>query len=279
MTQSSLVRQQRIGRHLRVILDDPRRQNALSAQMVGEIDQILDGSRDQGLASLIIEGANGVFCAGADLKSLAELLARTPPPGEADALALALYNRQGGLFFARLNAHPLATIAIVDGAAFGGGMGLACCADIVIATSRARFALSETSLGFPPAQIAPYLVARLGERAARRLALTGARLDGREAAAIGLADFFCASKAERDALLDTLLNDIGRCAPGANAAAKRLILAARAGASDSYIDDAAQSFAQSLRGAEGREGVAAFTEKRAAHWAQRVQWPRDSPQS
>lgn len=277
MTQPSLVRQQTIGRHLRVILDDPPRQNALSAQMVGEIDQILDASRDQGLASLIIEGANGVFCAGADLKSLADSLAHAPPPGQADALAL--YNRQGGLFFARLNAHPLATIAIVDGAAIGGGMGLACCADIVIATSRARFALSETSLGFPPAQIAPYLVARVGERAARRLALTGARLDGREAAAIGLADFFCASEAERDALLDALLNDIGRCAPGANAAAKRLILAARAGVSDSTIDEAAQSFAQRLRSAEGREGVSAFLEKRAPHWAQRVQWPRDSRQS
>jgi len=277
MTQPSLVRQQTIGRHLRLILDDPQRQNALSAQMVGEIDQVLEASRDQGLASLVIEGANGVFCAGADLKSLADSLAQTPPPGQADALAQ--YNRQGGLFFARLNAHPLATIAIVDGAAFGGGVGLACCADIVIATSRARFALSETSLGFPPAQIAPYLVARLGERAARRLALTGARLDGREAAAIGLADFFCASEIELHALLDALLNDIGRCAPGANAAAKRLILAAQAGASDSYVDDAAQSFAQSLRGAEGREGVAAFIEKRAPQWAQRVQWPRDSRQS
>jgi len=277
MTQPSLVRQQSLGRHLRIILDDPQRQNALSAQMVGEIDQILDASRDEGLASLIVEGANGVFCAGADLKSLADLLAQTPAPGEDDPLAL--HNRQGGQFFARLNAHPLATIAIVDGAAFGGGMGLACCADIVIATPRARFALSETGLGFPPAQIAPYLVARLGERAARRLALTGARLDGREAAAIGLADFFCASDAERHALLDNLLNEIGRCAPGANAAAKRLILAARGGAGDSYIDDAARSFAQSLRGAEGREGVAAFIEKRAPSWAQRVQWPRDSPRS
>jgi isohexenylglutaconyl-CoA hydratase len=277
MTQPTLVRQRRIGRHLRVILDDAPRRNALSSEMVDEIDAILTASRDEGLASLIIEGVNGVFCAGADLKSLASGLAQTPSPGEEDALQRS--NRAGAEFFARLNAHPVTTIAIVDGAAFGGGMGLACCADIVVATPRARFALSETGLGFPPAQIAPYLVARLGERAARRLALTGARLDGQQAAAIGLADFFCTDETERDALIENLLNDVGRCAPAANAAAKRLILAARHGASPSYIDDAARSFAQCLRGREGREGVAAFVEKRAPDWAQRVKWPGDSQPS
>ena len=94
------------------------------------------------------------------------------------------------------------TIAVVDGAAVGGGMGLAAAADIVIATARARFSLAETSLGLPPAQIAPHLVARLGERLARRLALTGARLDGREAEALGLADFHCGTDAERDARLE-----------------------------------------------------------------------------
>ena len=117
------------------------------------------------------------------------------------------------------------TIAVVDGAAVGGGMGLAAAADIVVATQRARFALSETSLGIPPAQIAPHLVARLGERLARRLALTGARLDGREAAALGLADFTCDSDAERDARIEALLASIERCAPGANAEAKRLFRA------------------------------------------------------
>ena len=277
MDQAPLVRRQRIGRHLRITLDDARRRNALSVEMVAALDEILVASRDEGLASLVIEGANGVFCAGADLKSLADTLAQTPEPGGADALQR--YNRAGGEFFARLNAHPLVTIAIVDGAALGGGMGLVCCADVVIATSRARFALSETSLGFPPAQIAPYLVARLGERVARRLALTGARLDGREAAAIGLADFFCADEAERDALIERLLNEIACCAPGANAEAKRLVLAASAGASQSYLDDAARSFAQCLRSGEGREGVAAFIEKRAPNWAQRVEWVRDSQRS
>ena len=150
------------------------------------------------------------------------------------------------------------TIAVVDGAAVGGGMGLAAAADIVIATARARFALAETSLGLPPAQIAPYLVARLGERLARRLALTGARLDGREAEAIGLADFYCGTDAERDARLEALLTAIERCAPGANAETKRLFRACRAATPEAYIENAAQELRRRPArpgGARGRRGL------------------------
>jgi isohexenylglutaconyl-CoA hydratase len=257
-----LLRLDRAGQHVTITLDDARRQNALSSEMVGEIDRALEASL--GASSLTIAGANGVFSAGADLKSLSEALTHPPGPGETDPLRD--QNRAGGQFFARLNAHPVTTIALVDGAAVGGGMGLACCADIVIATARARFALAETSLGIPPAQIAPYLVARLGERNTRRLALTGARIDGREAAAIGLADFYCDTDDESVATLSTLRKQIGRCAPGANAATKRLIQVARDGATPAYIEDAARSFASCLRGREGREGVAAFLERRAPNW-------------
>jgi len=258
-----LLRTQKNGPHLTIILDDARRQNALSPEMVAELDKALEDSH--ALSSVVITGANGVFSAGADLKSLSEALAHVPGPGEIDPLQE--QNRAGGRFLARLNAHPVTLIALVDGAAVGGGMGMACCADIVIATSRARFALAETSLGIPPAQIAPYLVARLGERHTRRLALTGARIDGREAAAIGLADYYCETDEARDATLATLIKQIGRCAPGANAVTKRLIEACGDGATPTYIEDAARSFAACLRGAEGREGIAAFVEKRAPNWA------------
>jgi len=137
----------------------------------------------------------------------------------------------------------------------------------VIATPKTRFALTETSLGLPPAQIAPYLVLRLGERVARRLALTGARLDGKEAAAIGLADFFCETESQLRDQLEALLTSIERCAPGANAETKRLFRACRAESPDAYIATAAKSFAAALRGLEGKEGVAAFLEKRAPSWA------------
>ena len=162
---------------------------------------------------------------------------------------------------------PIVTIAVVDGAAVGGGMGLAAAADIVIATARARFSLAETSLGLPPAQIAPHLIARLGERLARRLALTGARLDGREAEALGLADFHCGTDAEKDARLESLLTAIELCAPSANAMTKRLFRISRAATPEAYIEIAARNFAEALRGPEAREGLAAFREKRAPSWA------------
>src|SRR5271157_497942 len=240
----ALLRVQQTGRRITLTLDDPRRQNALSAELVAAIGHALDEA-PPGLAALVVEGAGGAFSAGADLKSLSEALAKPPAPGETDPLwAL---NAAGGRFFARFAALPFVTIAVVDGPAVGGGMGLAAAADVVVATARARFALTETSLGIPPAQIAPHLVARLGERLGRRLALTGARLDGRDAAALGLADFYCDSDAERDARLEALVASVERCAPGANAEAKRLFRACRTQTSDAYIETAAKSFAEALR--------------------------------
>lgn len=263
---ASLLRVHGSGRRLTITLDDPRRQNALSKEMVAEIESALDAA-PPGLAALAIEGANGAFSAGADLKSMSDALVAPPEPGEVDPLQA--LNAAGGRFFARFAALPYLTIAVVDGAAVGGGMGLASAADIVIATARARFALAETSLGIPPAQIAPHLARRLGEQVARRLALTGARLDGREAHALGLADFYCDSDAERDARLEALIGSVERCAPGANAETKRLFRACRTESPEAYIETAAKSFAEALRGPEGREGLAAFMEKRAPSWSRR----------
>ena len=254
------IRTRTIGRSLVLTLADAPRQNALSADMVAEISQALDAA-PQDLAALVVEGEAGVFCAGADLKALSAALLEAP--GATDPIEA--LNAAGGLFFARFAALPFVTIALVDGAAVGGGLGLAAAADIVIATPRARFALTETSLGLPPAQIAPYLVARLGERVARRLALTGARLDGREAAAVGLADVF--GETDGQDQLEALLQSIGRCAPGANAETKRLLRACRTEPPEVYIAMAAKSFAVAVRGPEGKEGLAAFIEKRKPIWA------------
>ena len=260
---AALLRVRETGRRLTLTLDDPHRQNALSAEMVAAIGDTLDRA-PPGLAALIVEGGGGVFSAGADLKSLSEALAKPVPPGAIDPLLA--FSVAGGRFFARFAALPFVTVAVVDGAAVGGGMGLAAAADIVIATGRARFMLAETSLGLPPAQIAPYLVARLGERVARRLALTGARLDGQDAAALGLADLYCEGESERDMKLESLLQAVERCAPGANAETKRLLAACRTLSPEAYVEAAAKRFAEALRGPEGREGLAAFAEKRAPSW-------------
>jgi isohexenylglutaconyl-CoA hydratase len=259
------IRVERQRARLTVTLDHQPTRNALTAPLAAELQAVLnEAAADRTLQTLILRGANGSFCAGADLKTALTRMEQPVSPGEPDPVAAD--NRHAGLLFQSLNSHPQTVIAIVDGPAFGGGFGLACCADIVICTSRARFALSETGLGLPPAQIAPYVVSRLGLRTTRRLALTGLRFDGREAAAIGLADYFCETEVDLEVTLTALLKGIGRCAPGANAVTKDLLLSLSPAGGDAYLDRAAAAFATCLRSAEGREGVAAFNGKRAANW-------------
>jgi isohexenylglutaconyl-CoA hydratase len=197
---------------------------------------------------------------------MASFNAPAPRPGEQDSIARG--NRDYGTFLSRFEALPQTVVVAVEGAAFGGGLGLMCVGDVVLATSDARFALTETTLGIPPAQIAPFVAARVGVARARRLALTGVRFDGREAARIGLVDIVCDDPEALDASLAKLLADINRCAPKASAATKRLLLASVTTPRDRLLDEAAEAFAQALRGEEGREGVTAFLEKRRPRWVE-----------
>ncbi len=176
-------------------------------------------------------------------------------------------------FLARFDRLPQTIVTVIEGAAFGGGLGLAAIGDVALGMADARFAMSETGLGIVPAQIAPFVAARVGVPQARRLALTGERFDGREAWRIGLVHHLCEDSAALESVLLRVLGDIGRCAPGANAATKRLLLASRTTALDALLDQAADAFAAALRGAEGKEGVTAFIEKRPASWVDKPETP------
>lgn len=249
-----------------VTIDDPGTRNAMTADLVDDLEEIMDVvETDRSIRAMIIEGANGLFCAGADLKVVG-----SEDDEGADMRGRAGWkaNRRGGELFRRVAELPAVTISVVDGPAFGGGFGLACCSDIVIGSERARFSLSETGLGLIPAQISPYVVSRLGLRVAKRLALTGVRLDGRGAEQIGLVDFFVPTVDEASPLLDDIFAGITRCAPAANAATKALFIKA-ASATDrrAFADEAADAFFTSLNGEEGQEGVTAFREKRRPKWA------------
>lgn len=152
----------------------------------------------------------------------------------------------------------------------GGGFGLACAADIALARKDAKFALSETTLGLVPAQIAPFVVARIGQAQARRLALSGERIDGVEAERIGLVDFVAEDATALETSLLAILQGIGRCAPGANAATKALFQKCAEGELGPILDRAAQAFARQMR-TEGAEGVAAFRDKRDAAWVEKIE--------
>jgi methylglutaconyl-CoA hydratase len=159
------------------------------------------------------------------------------------------------------------TIARVQGAAYGGGVGLVACCDIAVATQHAKFALSEAKLGLIPAVISPYVIAAIGERAARRYFLTAETFEAAEAWRIGLIHDMGASEGEMDEKIGLIVDAILACGPVAQREAKDLIRAVSGRpVTSELIQDTAERIAKIRSSPEGREGVAAFLEKRRAAW-------------
>lgn len=252
---------------LHVTLNRPETKNALGKPMVRDLTAVCDLlAADTDIRAAVVRGANGTFCSGGDINGFKEMFATpAPQPGEKDGIAT--HNRRFGAIMARFEALPQTIVMVVEGAAYGGGLGLMCGGDVVLATADAKFSISETTLGVPPAQIAPFVAARIGIARTRRLALTAHRFDGLEAERMGLVDIACADTAALEAALGQVLAGVTRCAPGANAVTKRLILASRSMPRDELLDQSADAFASCLRSAEGHEGVTAFLEKRKPKWA------------
>ena len=267
------IRLEAQGPVLRIWLNRPELRNAMSSQMVREILATFAAIReDRNVRVVVLRGAGGTFCAGADIKSLAGA-AEAPPAATADAAGdREQSNRRFGLMMETVNSAPQAVIAAVEGHAMGGGFGLACVADITIATEDARFAMTEVTLGLVPAAISPFVVRRIGLTAARRFGVSGARLTGEEAREVGIAHLTVKSAAALDAAVTDAINQILQCAPEAVAETKRLMLRAAGPAPmPELLDQAAESFARAVRGEEGREGTRAFVEKRKPAWAIRVE--------
>jgi isohexenylglutaconyl-CoA hydratase len=270
------IRLEAQGPVLRIWLNRPELRNAMSSQMVREILATFAAIReDRNVRVVVLRGAGGTFCAGADLKSLAGA-AEAPPAATADPAAAAgdreQSNRRFGLMMETVDSAPQAVIAAVEGYAMGGGFGLACVADITVATEDARFAMTEVTLGLVPAAISPFVVRRIGLTAARRFGVSGARLTGEEAREVGIAHLTVKSAAALDAAVTDAINQILQCAPEAVAETKRLMLRAAGPAPmPELLDQAAESFARAVRGEEGREGTRAFVEKRKPAWATRAE--------
>lgn len=256
------------GWRLHVTLNRPHVRNAMSFAMVEELMAVFEAVRTRrDIRALILRGAGGNFCAGGDVKDMAA--ARQSELGEGGHDPLAAANRLFGTMLTEANALPQALIAVVEGAAMGGGFGLACVSDVAIAHEDAVFRLPETSLGVPPAQIAPFIVQRLGITQARRLAVTGGKIGAAEAQRLGLVHHVRSDSEAIAELLGHVLHDIGRCAPEAVAVTKRLCLAAaQGGPQEPLLDAGARDFAAAMRGHEGVEGTMAFLQKRAAKWAE-----------
>ena len=262
-----------------ITLHRPQVRNAMSAQMVQELlSALAQAEADATLGevrALVLRGAEGHFCAGGDIGDMAQArmkLAQLDADRGTSAAALvppnpvAQLNAAFGhlcLAFART---PLPVVAVVEGTVMGGGFGLACVADVVIAHANTQFRLPETSLGIIPAQIAPFLVERLGYAEAKRLAVTGARVGATEALAIRLVHEV---QPDEPALADALARTLAQilaCGPQAIATTKKLLAHARFTPPDQLIDEAANLFARAVLSDEGQEGTSAFMQKRAPRW-------------
>lgn len=265
--QSLLLR--RDGWRLHVTLNRPESRNAMSFAMVRELTDVFNCvASDRSLRAVVLRGAGGNFCAGGDIKDMAAARGAEPGPDGKDPLAAG--NRTFGAMLQAVEAAPQAVVAVLEGAVMGGGFGLCCVSDVAIAHASARFRLPETGLGVPPAQIAPFIVRRVGLTQARRLAVTGGALDPAGALALGLVHHVTQETGSIDDDLARTLGDIARCAPEAVAVTKRLVLAAAAAHGDALsqlLDHAADDFARAARGPESVEGMTAFIHKRSPSWA------------
>lgn len=248
---------------LKISFNRPQARNAMSLELVEELSACLTAAaNNEQVRAIVLRGAGGHFCAGGDISDMAK--ARQAAMG-GDAQAYAKFNRRFGALLEQVNAQPQVVIAVIEGAVLGGGVGLACVSDVAIATPDAKFGLPETGLGIIPAQIAPFVVTRVGLTQARKLALTGARFDGNEAKALGLVHEVTS---DPDAALTALLEQIRRCAPNANRVTKTLLLSVGQQPLAQVLDDAAVAFNQAVAGPEGMEGTMAFMQKRKPNWAE-----------
>jgi len=253
------------GGVLTVLLHRPQVRNAMSLQTVNELEATFDAIADRrDVRVVVLRGSEGNFCAGGDIKDMAA--ARGKPKGEDGKDALYAVNRRFGDVILKVDRAPQAVVAVCEGAVLGGGFGLACVADVTLTAADAKFGLPETGLGIPPAQIAAFLVRRLGLSQARRLAVTGGRFDGHRAVAIGLAHEVAESAEALEALLAATLKQILRCGPAAVATTKQIMNDVGHVEIERLLDDAAESFVKAARGPEGMEGMMAFMQKREPNW-------------
>ena len=256
---------EREGATERWTLNDPATRNALTDALVQALQEACArAAQDASLRFVVLSGAGGAFCAGGSLGGFAKAIGQPLKQGEADPLIP--MNRAFGSLLQALCALPQIVLAAVEGPAMGGGLGLVCCADFVLASDTAVFATPEVTLGVVPAQIAPFVLRRLGDRAARQCLLSGRRWTAAEALALGLVD--CVVPAAQ--LGESVAQELARlsvAAPGAVAATKALLLEANMPNASALLSSAAIKFAANLRSPEAAEGLGAFAGKRKPGWA------------
>jgi methylglutaconyl-CoA hydratase len=246
----------------RIHMNRPQVHNAFDDGLIAELTAALAvAGKDTGVRAVVLSGEGASFSAGADLNWMRGMATASESDNRDDSLRLALLMRT-------LQYLPKPTVARVNGAAYGGGVGLIACCDIAIGVDSARFGLTEVKLGLVPAVISPYVIHAIGLRQARRLFLTGELFDATTALQIGLLHQ-CVSADQLDSTVDATLALLSKAGPMAQAEAKQLALRV-AGADEAEAErldrDNAALIARLRVSAEGQEGLGAFLSKRPPSW-------------
>ncbi|WP_348732311.1 enoyl-CoA hydratase-related protein [Rheinheimera texasensis] len=251
-------------------LNRPELHNAFGDLMIAELIQALDAlAAMPNLRVLLLVSTGKNFSAGADLNWMRAMAQKDYQQNLTDAGALALLMQ-------KLNSFPLPVIALVQGAAFGGAVGLVACCDMAVATPKASFCLSEVKIGLIPAVISPYVVRAIGERASRRYFTTAERFDAATALQLGLISEIAVSdiagseeQADLRAKAQPLINAIIANSPQAVVAAKALVAyVADASLTPDTIAETSCRIAAIRVSPEGQEGLTAFLDKRTPAWQQ-----------
>jgi methylglutaconyl-CoA hydratase len=246
-----------------VTMNRPQKKNAFNAELIGALREKFETLRDQeALRVVFVQGAGGAFSAGADLEWMRDAVDFTEEDNRDDAMRMAMMLKH-------LYDIPTLTVALVEGGAFGGGVGLAAACDMAIALKGARFAFSEVKLGLVAATISPYVVSAIGPRRARRLFSTGEVFSAEQALAFGLVDEVVETADELATAKQRIATAMVACAPGAVAASKQLVAHIIGRHLDqALMDHTAKLIAARRVSDEGQAGVRAFLDGKKAPWTE-----------
>ena len=246
-----------------VTLNRADKHNAFNATVIAELTDAFERLSNQKDARVVVlRGAGKSFSAGADLSWMKEAASYTQAQNEADAVKLAEMLR-------KLHDLPQATLAMVQGAAIGGGAGLVAACDVVVALASAKFRFSEVRLGLTPATISPFVIKAIGPRWAKALFVTAESFDAPYAEKMGLVHYTAQNDDEMTMLEEYVVGMLLGAAPGAVHDSKKLIDDfAGQEITDAIGVETAKRIAARRASEEGREGLSAFLEKRKPHWAE-----------
>ena len=248
---------------LYIWLNRPESKNALSKKMINELIELMELSGlEKNIRGILLTGIDNSFCSGADLKEFKNLLIHGKPQ-KSKVISSSL---EIAKLLKSLSSLPKIVVSCINGPALAGGFGLACCSDFIFSTEISKFGISEVKIGLTPAQIAPYVINRIGIQNAKKLMLTGDKFGPCEGINNGFLDKVFKNEEEMFTYIDQLIKKLNSSSPNATKITKNILLSIHNSLSNDFSEIAAQRFYESMLHGDTLEGLNAFLDKRKPKW-------------